>query len=570
MVDVTELLVHWHAGRSQSELAASLGLDRKTVRKYLAPAIAAGIEPGDITRSLSLWDSLVRGWFPELVDGRVRQVTWPAIEVHRDYIVEALKVGVTKATIHQRLRDEHGLEASCASLKRWIAANLAEEANRSRVTVLRGDVAPGSEAQIDYGYLGSWIDPATGRVRRVWAFVMVLACSRMLFLRPVLTMDQAAWTRAHVEAFAFFGGVPARLVPDNLRTGVDRADLYDPKINRSYAELAAHYGVLIDPARARKPKDKPRVERPMPYCRDSFFRGRTFTSLAAMQAEAVRWSSDVAGARSCRPLEGAAPGAVFTALEAPALAPLPASPFVLAHWSRAKVGPDIHVKVGRTLYSVPWRLIGATVDARTTADGTGDGGHGMVQIFADGQLVATHAFLERGKRTEMGHYPPEKIAFHMRTPTWCRERAGRIGPATAEVIATLLVDNALFRLRAAQGVLALADKYDRFSLEAAAARALAVGDPSYRTIKGILAAGLESDPLPAPTGDGGAAAHLHGPAALFEPALVHNGFGNVVALPTTHAEEDDERHPGGPVHDEPVRQGQARHGHALDAEGASA
>lgn len=570
MVDVTELLVHWHAGRSQSELAASLGLDRKTVRKYLAPAIAAGIVPGDLTRSLSVWDGLVRTWFPELVDGRVRQVTWPAIEVHRDYIVEALRAGVTKATIHQRLRDEHGLEASCASLKRWIAANLAEEANRARVTVLRGDVAPGSEAQIDYGYLGSWTDPVTGRVRRVWAFVMVLACSRMMFLRPVLTMDQAAWTRAHVEAFAFFGGVPSRLVPDNLRTGVERADLYDPKINRSYAELAAHYGVLIDPARAAKPKDKPRVERPMPYCRDSFFRGRSFASLAAMQAEALRWSAEVAGTRSCRPLEGAAPGTVFAALEAPALAPLPGAPFVLAHWSRAKVGPDIHVKVGRTLYSVPWRFIGTTVDARTTADGTGDGGHGMVQIFVDGQLIATHAFLERGKRTEMGHYPPEKIAFHMRTPTWCREKAGRVGPATAEVIATLLVDNALFRLRAAQGVLALADKHGQRSLEAASAKALAVGDPSYRTIKGILAAGLESDPLPAPTGDGGAAAHLHGPAALFQSAL----FGNVVALPTTHAVVDPEREagarPGEPVHDERARHGHVRHEQALDREGASA
>lgn len=187
---------------------------------------------------------------------------------------------------------------------------------------------------------------------------MVLTCSRYLFLRPILSMDQAAWTRAHVEAFAFFGGVPARLVPDGLRTGVERPDLDDPKINRSYAELAAHYGVLVDPARAGKPKDKARVERPMPCCRDSFFCGRAFTSLAQMQAEARRWSGEVAGTRSCRPLEGAAPGAVFAALEAPVLAPLPPEPFVLAHWSRNKVGPDIHVKAGRTLYSVPWRFMG--------------------------------------------------------------------------------------------------------------------------------------------------------------------------------------------------------------------
>ena len=106
----------------------------------------------------------------------------------------------------------------------------------------------------------------------------------------------------------FFGGAPARLVPDNLKTGVDRPDLYDPKINRSYAELAAHYGVIADPARAFKPKDKPRVERPMPYVRDSFWRGREFTSLAQMQAAAVGWCGEVAGGPLAPPLDGAAPG----------------------------------------------------------------------------------------------------------------------------------------------------------------------------------------------------------------------------------------------------------------------
>ena len=354
---------------------------------------------------------------------------------------------------------------------------------------------------------------------------MVLACSRLLFLRPVLTMDQAAWVRCHVEAFEFFGGVPARLVPDNLKTGVERPDLYDPKINRTYAELAAHYDVLVDPARARKPRDKARVERPMPYCRDSFFRGRAFASLAQMQAEALRWSREVAGQRSCRPLAGAAPAAVFAAVEAHALGALPAVPFVLARWSRAKVGPDIHVKVGRALYSVPWRFIGQTVDARVTED--------MVQIFTTGELIASHILAERGKRTDMSHYPPEKIAFAMRTPVWCRTKAGEIGESTAAVVGALLLDNALFRLRAAQGVLGLAAKHGPIRLEAACAKAIAVGDPSYRTIKGILAAGLEADPLPEPTGDGGAPGHLHGQAAL---------FANVVALPTTNAERAPHGH----------------------------
>jgi hypothetical protein len=329
-------------------------------------------------------------------------------------------------------------------------------------------------------------------------------------------MDQAEWTAAHVEAFAFFGGVPARLVPDNLRTGVDRPDLYDPKINRSYAELAAHYGALVDPARAFKPQDKARVERPMPYVRDSLWRGREFTSLEAMRADALRWSSDVAGQRACRPLEGAAPGAVFAAVEAPALAPLPVAPFVLATWSAAKVGPDIHAKVGATLYSLPWRYLGERVEARSTTS--------MVQFFRDGELIKTHPRKERGKQTDLGDYPPEKIAFHLRTPAWCRSQAAEIGPACEAVIGELLAQGALFRLRAAQGVLALGDKHDPGRLEAACAKATAAGDPSYRTIKGILAAGTEATaPAARPAGDAGTPAHLQGPAQL---------FADVIPLPT--------------------------------------
>jgi hypothetical protein len=303
---------------------------------------------------------------------------------------------------------------------------------------------------------------------------------------------------------------------------VERADSYDPLINRSYAELAAHYEVLIDPARAQKPKDKPRVERPMPYCRDSFWRGREFASLQAMQQAARDWSLNVAGRRSCRPLHGAAPANVFQAVEREQLKPLPRTVFVLASWSTPTVGPDIHVRVGKSLYSVPWRFIGSKVDARATA--------GTVQMFCKGELIATHASIARGKRSDYSHYPPEKIAFRMRTPVWCRTRAGEIGPDTVVVIADLLAVNALFRLRAAQGVLGMADKYDPERLEAACGKALAVGDPTYRTIKGILAAGVETDPPPAASGDGGAAAFLHGPDVL---------FGNVVPLPTG----DDARHP---------------------------
>jgi hypothetical protein len=253
----------------------------------------------------------------------------------------------------------------------------------------------------------------------------------------------------------------------------------------------------------------------MPYVRDSFWRGREFTSLAQMQAGAARWSLEVAGRRACRPLEGAAPAAVFDAVEKGALKPLPAEPFVLATWARAKIGPDIHAQVDRVLYSVPWRHIGKTADVRVTA--------AMVQFFIGGELVKTHPRKIRGKQTDFGDYPPEKIAFHMRTPAWCRRQAKGIGPACEQVIADLLAENALYRLRAAQGVIGLADRHDPSRLEAACAKAITAGDPSYRTIKGILAAGTETSQPPACAGDGGAAAFLRGPAS----------FANVIPLPGT-------------------------------------
>ena len=167
------------------------------------------------------WAELVRGWFPELADTTLRQVTWRAIAVHRDYIVEQLEAGVTQATVWQRLRDERGLAVSIASFRRYVAANLPEEARRSQVRVLDPYPAvPGEVAQIDYGKLGRWLDPVTGKFRTVWAFVMVLACSRHMFVRPVAKMDQRAWTECHVAAFEFFGGVVARLVPDYVARNI--------------------------------------------------------------------------------------------------------------------------------------------------------------------------------------------------------------------------------------------------------------------------------------------------------------------------------------------------------------
>jgi hypothetical protein len=214
--DLIELFTHWHGGRSQRQLAESLGIDRKTVAKYLAPAIEESLLPGRDPVTGQEWSAHIARWFPEVADPGLRATTWPEIEAHRDRIVAWLAADVTVATIAQRLRDDHGMGASESSVRRWIWANLSEESVREKVTVPRGAVEPGSEAQIDYGRLGMWLDPAIGRRVAVWAFVMVLSCSRHLFVQPVVRMDQSSWCGSHVAAFEFFGGVPARLVPDNV------------------------------------------------------------------------------------------------------------------------------------------------------------------------------------------------------------------------------------------------------------------------------------------------------------------------------------------------------------------
>jgi transposase len=489
VTEFVEMFRHWNAGRSQVQISEALGIDRKTIRKYLAPALAEGLEPSPDEFDEEVWRARIGRWFPELVDPVARALTWSLIATHHQWITDQLKVPVTVATIAQRLRDDHHVEVSESTVRRYIANTLTEQRLQERVTVPRGAVEAGSEAQIDYGRLGMWCDPVSGRRVAVWVFAMILSCSRALFVQPVLRMDQTSWNASHVAAFEFFGGVPARLVCDNLKTGVTRPDLYDPQINLAYGELANFYGTLIDPARARKPKDKPRIERPMPYIRDSFFAGREFTLLAQMQGEALRWSTEVYGRHKHRGLDGQTPTSVFTAIEANALMPLPPRPFESVVYSVGRVAPDCHVKSGRALYSVPWRLIGQQVTVRTVGD--------VVQIFHTDTVVATHVLHLTGRSTNFEHYPPHKIAHTLRTVTWCRTQAEQIGPSAVAIVAELSQVNAIHRLRAIQGIIRLRDTYGDARLELACARALAVGDPNYRTVKGILVAGTEhGDDLP--------------------------------------------------------------------------
>lgn len=508
VVDVTEILVHWYAGRTLSEIARGLGVDRKTIRKYIAPAVGAGMVPGGPEVAQEQWAAWVREWFPELVRPEARSDVFTEIAGFHERIAEGLTTN-TLSTVWQRLRDGEGLRASLTSMRRYVRAALPELVKPTAVTVFKEDPPPGDEAQIDYEYLGPWENPLTGKHHRVWGFLMVLAHSRHLFLRPVLAMTLAVWIECHIAAFEFFGGVPSRLVVDNLRAGVLKPDLYDPKLNRTYAELAAHYGALVDPARAGHPKDKPRVERMVPFARDSFFRGSAFASYDQMVGDATQWSVSVAGHRACRPLAGLQPFDVFLSREQEALLPLPRQAFAMVDWVTPMVAPDCRASVLGALYTVPWQHIGQQLDARATAK--------TVEFFHNAQLVKTWVRGPKGSNNvDWSDYPPDKIAFLQRTPAWCRRRAAEAGPWVAAVVNDMLSVNVLHRLRAAQGILRLGERYGNERLDAACELALGAGDPKYKTIKGVLESGYDRAGREQPPTVANVPAYLHGRDRLFE------------------------------------------------------
>jgi hypothetical protein len=512
--DVAEILNHWQAGIGIRAISRSLGASRPAIRKYISIAYAHGFRPGGLPPAEG-WQTFLKKAAPEIFNPAIGSAIFAEMCSHHQVIKESLE-HTNVMTSWLRLREEPGIKVSYSSFYRYVKRFLSEYLERSTVTVRREDPPPGEEVQIDYGYLGLWQDPLTGKKRRVWVFIMVLSHSRHMFARVVLRMDQAAWLESHIASFEFLGSVPRRLVLDNLTSGVLKADLYDPKLNRGYEEMANHYGVLIDPARAGKPKDKPRVERMVPYVRASFWAGRAFASLEEINRELRSWCLKVAGQRihgstRKRPFE------VFQAVEKAALRALPPEPFEVATWVKARVGRDCYFYAGGSGYTVPYQYYGKEIMVRITPR--------LVKAYFDGELIKTHLRVEKWQRsTDWDDFPPEKAAFFRRTPDWCRHQAEAIGEEVKRTITILLEDHALYHLRQVHGIIRLKEKYGKERLNAACARANVFGDPGYRTIKNILEKGLDltDDYEPHPVTAG---AFLRGPEELLLP------FGRMEEVP---------------------------------------
>jgi transposase len=440
--------------------------------------------------------------------------TISTVEPYRAIVERWAAQKISGVAIHAALAREYGYTGSAASVYRMLASIAASEPPEATVPLV---FAPAEAAQVDFGAGPVLVDPAVGAPRRTWCFVMTLAWSRHQYVEFVWDQTVATWLGCHRRAFEWFGAVPKRLIIDNPKCAITRACIHDPLVQRAYAECAEGYGFKIDPCPPADPAKKGIVEAGVKYVKRNFLPLRNFRDLADLNAQARAWVMEQAGLRIHgstreRPLER-------FALEKPLLRALPAIAPDLGTWHQVILHRDCHVQHERILYSAPFPLIGKRLWLRAT--------DGCVSIFEDYRLVATHP---RGRKpgsryTVLAHLPPAAQAFFARDRDWCAKRAAEVGPACAELIARLLADRIVERLRAAQGVLRLAERYGAARLEAACARALFHASPHYRTVKTILAGGFDQRPLPelaaTPNPYGAESRFARDAASLFDPETSH-------------------------------------------------
>lgn len=491
VMDLLELVRLLRHGASDRTLTRVLRHNRRTIAKYREWATEQGLLQGELPTAARL-QSLHAATLPAPPPPQQRST----VETYRDEIAALRAQGLEAAAIRGRLEERHGQPVSYSAVWRLLQRLRAEagDTERGRGVVVRVEVAPGNEAQVDFGYAGWTVDPHSGAVRKTWVFVMVLAFSRHLYAELVFDQREATWLLCHQHAFSFFGGVPERVVPDNLKAAVVRASFTEPEASRGYRECAEHYGFLIDPNPPRSPHLKGKVEQGgVHYVKRNFLAGRCVPGALDSPPQPMdtlnqglrQWCVEVAGRRrhgttKQQPLER------FQTVEQAALRPLPPTPYVPAVWKRVTVYRDCYVTFEGAYYSAPYRLVGQTLWLR--------GGARTVELYSEQhELVATHdrASAPGERLTHLAHLPPEKVAGLTLTRESCGAQAAAIGPATATLVNTLLDHRPEDRLRSAGRLLRLGATTSPARLEQACARALAFGATDYPSVKRILAAGLE-------------------------------------------------------------------------------
>lgn len=484
MRKITEVLrLKWSAGLGHRAIARSCGVAKSTVDEYVQRAAAAGLGwplPPDLDDV-----ALERLLYPPTVTPELSRPLPDWSVVHQ----ELSRRDVTLSLLWQEYREQHHAGYQYSQFCRLYHA-YAKTIDLS----MRQPHRAGEKMFVDYaGRTQEVIDRGTGEVREAQIFIAVLGASNFTYAEATWTQTLPDWIGSHVRAFAFFGGVPRIVVPDNLKSGVSKTCRYEPELNPTYRDMAEHYGVAVIPARVRKPKDKAKVEVAVQIVERwilAALRNRKFFSLAELNA-AIRELLEKLNNRPFKKLPGSRMSR-FLEIDKPALRPLPASSYQFAQWKKARVAPDYHIELFGHYYSVPYPLIGKELDVRAT-DAT-------VECFHKSKRVASHArsYRKGGYTTVPEHMPRS----HREHAAWTPERmirwAAKTGPATAELISTILERRRHPEqgFRTCRGILALAKRFDQSRIEAACKRALVIGGLSFTSVKSILETGLDQKPLP--------------------------------------------------------------------------
>lgn len=462
------------SGLTTREVGDSIGVGRTSVSEYVGRAARAGLSwplPDHLTDAAL--EALLFPAPPPDAAATYPKPNWT--HVHR----ELRKPGVTLSLLWEEYREAHprgyGYSRFCELYRRW----------EGKLTpVMRQHHVAGEALYVDYaGQTFEIIDAETGEVRQAQFFVAALGASNLTYAEVTWTQGLSDWIGSHTRAFAFFGGVPATVVSDNLKSGVTKACFHDPQINRSYADMAAHYDTAIIPARPRKPRDKAKVEVAVQLAQRWIFarlRDRRFTSLAELNA-AIRDLLERFNNRRTRHL-GSSRRELFDEIERHALQSLPVEPYVFAEWRCRKVGLDYHVEIDRHYYSVPHTLLKAQVWVRITSR--------TIEIFYEDQRVASHARTSGNRKhtTVMDHMPPNHRAYADWTPERLCRWAAKVGPNTAILVEVIMRErkHPVQGFRACLGILRLSKGYPASEFEVAAEYALTIGAHSYSSLQSIL------------------------------------------------------------------------------------